>query len=55
MGHVDAFSRAPIDKPMDTETEVLERRLEVLLSEEENMIAMQRTDTRLMEIMEILS
>lgn len=53
MSHVDALSRAPTDEPGDTEAEVLDGRLEVLitLSEEEQVIAMQHIDVKLRSIM----
>lgn len=57
MGHVDALSRVPTDPSEDTEAEVLDERLEVLLtmSDEDQVMAIQRTDTRLKSIMLILS
>lgn len=57
MGHIDALSRAPIDVPNDDEVEEIDKRLEVLVTmmEEEQVLAMQRTDTRLKMILEILS
>ncbi|KAE9543511.1 hypothetical protein AGLY_002311 [Aphis glycines] len=56
MGHIDALSRSPTSLPQDTEMELLDERLEVFvtMTEEEKVISMQRTDTRLKEIMEIL-
>lgn len=56
MGHIDALSRSPNSVPQDTQMELLEERLElvVTMTEEEQVISMQRTDTRLKEIMEIL-
>jgi hypothetical protein len=57
MEHIDALSRAPINPSEDTEVEVLDKRLEVLItmSEEEQVLAMQRTDAALKHIVEILS
>jgi hypothetical protein len=56
MSHVDALSRAPTDEPGDTEAEVLDGHLEVLitLSEEGQVIAMQHTDVKLRSIMKVL-
>jgi len=55
--HIDALSRAPASMPQDTETELLDEHLEVFITmtEEEQVISMQRTDTRLKGIMETLS
>lgn len=57
MSHIDALSRAPTGCPGDTEVEVLDERLEVLvtMSEEDQVISMQRTDTKLNNIIDILS
>jgi len=56
MSHVDALRRTPTDEPGDTEAEVLDGHLEVLitLSEEEQVIAMQHTDVKLRSIMKVL-
>ncbi|CAI6375032.1 unnamed protein product [Macrosiphum euphorbiae] len=55
MAHIDALSRAPVSSPGDTEQ--LDERCGVFItmSEEEQVIAMQQTDTRLRAIMETLS
>ena len=57
MAHVDALSRAPTEDSTGIEAEVMEGLLEVLLvvSEEENVMAMQRADTKLGALMKILS
>lgn len=57
MAHIDALSRAPVNGPEDTDTEQLDERCGVFMTitEEEQVAAMQRTDTRLNEIAEILS
>lgn len=56
MGHIDAFSRAPISTSTDTEGELLDGQLDVFITmtEEEQVMAMQRTDTKLRNIMGIL-
>lgn len=57
MDHINALSRAPASMPQDTETELLDEHLEVFITmtEEEQVISMQRTDTRLKGIMETVS
>jgi len=57
MTHVDALSRAPVNSPNDTETEQMDERCGVFItiSDEEQVAAMQRSDTRLKGIAEILS
>jgi len=57
MAHIDALSRAPVHGPGDTDTEQLYERCGVFMTitEEEQVAAMQRTDTRLNKIAEILS
>jgi len=57
MAHVDALSRAPVNSPSDMETEQMDERCGVFITitEEEQVAAMQRTDTRLKGIAEILS
>lgn len=57
MEHIDALSRAPINISEDTEVEVLDKRLEVIItmSEEEQVMAMQPIDAYLKHIVEILS
>lgn len=56
MRHIDALSRAPISIPTDTEGEILDGQLDVfiIMSVEDQVMAMQLTDTRLKGIMEIL-
>lgn len=56
MDHVDALSRAPLEDPVDTEAS-LEGRLEVfaVMTEEEQVLATQRSDARLKTIINILS
>jgi len=56
MGHIDALSQSPTSVPRDTEVELLDERLKVFvtMTKEEQVISMQRTDTRLKGIMEIL-
>jgi len=57
MAHVDALSRAPVNNPSDTETEQMDERCGVFITitEEEQVAAMQLSDTRLKGIAEILS
>lgn len=57
IGHVDALSRAPTEKANDTELELMDERLEVLItmSEKDKVSAMQRTDTSLKTIVDVLS
>jgi len=57
MAHVDALSRAPTGEAVDTVDELLENKLEVLtlMTEEEYVLPMQRSDPRLKSIIEILS
>lgn len=57
MDLIDALSRALISTPLDTEMEILDSHLEVFItmSEEEQVVSMQRTDTRLRAIMDILN
>jgi len=57
MDHIDALSRAPTSISQDTEEVLLDEHLEmfITMSEEEQVIAMQRIDTRLRVIMETLS
>jgi len=56
MSHIDALSRAPVEVAGDTETEIINEKMEVLtlVTEEEQVMAMQRTDTRLKTIVDIL-
>uniref|UniRef100_A0A2S2QN58 RNA-directed DNA polymerase n=1 Tax=Sipha flava TaxID=143950 RepID=A0A2S2QN58_9HEMI len=56
MSHVDALSRAPVEVAGDTEMEVINDKMEVftLITEEEQVMAVQRTDTRLKTIVGIL-
>lgn len=56
MSHIDALSRAPVGVAGDTEMEVINDKMEVftLITEEEQVMAMQRTDTRLKTIVDIL-
>lgn len=57
MKHVDALSSAPVEAPSDTEEMFMDGRLEVIttMTEEDYVIAMQRTDTRLKVKIYILS
>lgn len=56
MTHIDALSRAPVEVAGDTETEIINEKMEILtlVTEEEQVMAMQRTDTRLKTIVDIL-
>jgi len=57
MDHIDALSRAPTSMSQDTETELLDEHMEVfiVMTEEDQVIAMQRADVKLKAIMSILS
>lgn len=57
MQHVDALSKAPVEMPSDTEGMLMDGRLEVLttMTEEDYVITMQRTDTRLRVKIKILN
>jgi len=56
MSHIDALSRAPVEVAGDTDTEIIYEKMEVLtlVTKEEQVMAMQRTDTRLKTIVDIL-
>lgn len=57
MSHIDALSRAPVGKPMDTESELINDKFGVLLTmtEQEYVITMQRSDQQLKELINILN
>lgn len=56
MAHVNATSRAPVSDATDTMHEVIEKQLNVLMvrSQEEEVVAMQYSDTKLVNLMNIL-
>lgn len=55
MAHVDAMSRAPVEKPSDTWEESLNRRMVfIAMTEEEYGLAMQMSDPDLRQLAEIL-
>jgi hypothetical protein len=57
IAHIDALGKASVNSPCDTETEQLDERYGVLMTitEEEQVAAMQLTDTKLSNIAEIPS
>lgn len=56
MAHVDATSRAPVGEAVDTMHEVIEKQLDVLMvrSQEEEVVAMQHCDSKLVNLINIL-
>ena len=47
MAHADALSRAPVDVPYDTEQELEDYEVMLAMTEEEHVMAMQRSDDKL--------
>lgn len=55
MAHADALSQAPVDIPNDTEQELEEYEVMLAMTEEEHVMAMQRSDEKLRYIIDNLT